>query len=735
LLKEIRIMLRHWLNRMAQFSQGVRGRAASSDRHRHRLVLESLEGRVVPSTVTNLNDSGPGSLRQAIIDTPSGGTVDFQLGLSGTITLMTGELLINKDLTIAGPGAALIRISANHASRVFEIAPSISVSISMLTMADGRVVGMNAQGGGVWNAGTLTVTDSTVSGSSASGYHASGGGIYNTNAGMMTVSSSNLSGNSASDPFYHSTGGGIENTGTLTVTDSTVSGNSALNGGGVYNDFGGTLTVSASSLSGNSAENEGAGIYNYGMLTVIGSTLSGNSAFGDGGGIASYGTLTVTGSTLSGNFSGNAGGGIANYGTLTVTASTLSGNTAHAEDGADGGGIASYGTLTVTDSTLSDNFADRAGGGIESSGTLTVTSSTLRGNHAWFGGGIHMRGGTLSVNSSTLSANAVRGRDGADAYLYYDLSCDCYVYVPATNGADGFGGAIAVDDGTVSVISSTLSGNVAAGGLGGGPDGQNGHGYGAGISNFGTLTLNNSTLSANNSADSAGGIFMGGLAQETTLRNTILAGNTASSSPDVLGRLNSQGHNLIGNTQGGTGFDPTDLLNINPLLGPLQDNGGPTKTMALLPGSPAIDAGDNTDAPEWDQRGPGYPRITARDPVIDIGAFEVQQGGGGPASSPHARPVRFDVVGLVGIPPWQQPVGQIASEARPDVAPVDAVFANDRTVQPGVVDDLTPWPTHRASRLANSVSAQVLDRVFADSGEDFFEQVPLVVWTMPGLSR
>src|SRR5262249_41121260 len=104
--------------------------------------------------------------------------------------------------------------------------------------------------------------------------------------------------------------------------------------------------------------------------------------------------------------------------------------------------------------------------------------------------------------------------------------------------------------------------------------------------------------------------------------------------PDLSGSVSSQGHDLIGDASGCEGFDPTDLLDLDPLLGPLQDNGGPTLTMSLLPGSPAIDAGDNTGAPVWDQRGHGFRRIV--DGRIDIGAFEVQAGGfsqlGGPAS-------------------------------------------------------------------------------------------------------
>ena len=102
--------------------------------------------------------------------------------------------------------------------------------------------------------------------------------------------------------------------------------------------------------------------------------------------------------------------------------------------------------------------------------------------------------------------------------------------------------------------------------------------------------ISNSTVSGNGATDCCGGILhtVGFLC----MRNTILAGNGAPNAPDFSGRLSSSGYNLIGNTSGGSGFDQSDLLNVNPMLGPLQDSGGPTFTHALLPGSPAIDAGD-----------------------------------------------------------------------------------------------------------------------------------------------
>jgi hypothetical protein len=467
--------------------------------------------------VTNLDDAGLGSLRDAIGITPSGGTVDFRPGMSGMITLITGELLIDKDLTIAGPGASLITVSGNHASRVFNVAAPFTVDISGLTIAQGRVTGTAANGGGIFNAGTLTVTDSAISSNYVSGSglgQGHGSGIFN--AGTLIVSNSTLSDNYG----YPCFGGGIYNSGTLTVASSSLSDNFIYDdpGGGIFNDRGGTLTVTNSTLSGNAA--------------------------GGGGGIANYGgTLTVTNSTLKRNGASYLGGGIFDEGA---------------------------GTLTVTNSTLSDNLANSSsgyGGGIENEGgTLTVTNSTLSGNSAFLGGGIDNYGGSLTVTNSTLSGNHSN-------------------YV------------------------------------------------GGGINNFRTLTVTSSTISGNSARYMAGGI-----AGTLTAMNTIFAGNTAYSPGDVIGTLHSQGHNLIGDGTGGSGFADTDLVGttdfpIDPLLEPLGDYGGPTQTMRPLPDSPVINAGDNTDAPDTDQR--GFTRIVGG--FIDIGAVELQPDEfGGPSGSSAA---------------------------------------------------------------------------------------------------
>jgi hypothetical protein len=146
---------------------------------------------------------------------------------------------------------------------------------------------------------------------------------------------------------------------------------------------------------------------------------------------------------------------------------------------------------------------------------------------------------------------------------------------------------------------------------------------------------------------------------------------------DIAGSLNSLGHNLIGDGTGGSGYAVTDLVGtsvdpMDPKLGPLQDNGGPTPTMALLPGSPAINAGALTDS-EWDQRGPGYPRLV--NGATDIGGYEVQQPGTGPALPQITILVPGTTRGQF-VPGLATCIASAPSEpSRHGVAAVDAWFA------------------------------------------------------------
>ena len=294
-------------------------------------------------------------------------------------------------------------------------------------------------------------------------------------------------------------------------------------------------------------------------------------------------SLTIAGAgasttTVNGNVAGSV---------FTVSGTvTLSGLTMTNGGGANagyGGGIDNGGTLTVTDSTVSDNNSLYFGGGIWNTGILTVTGSTLSGNTtAAFGGGIDNNGGTLTVTGSTLSGNSA----GAQA------------------------GGIKTDRGTVTITNSTLSGNSAtlAGSIGGGIE-----------SYLSATTVVDSTLSGNGAASGGNIQYQSGTLD---VGATILADSTSGG--DCSGPITDEGYNMADDAS--CGFSATGSTNSSPTLdadlGPLQNNGGPTDTMALLAGSPAIDQVTSGSGlcPATDQR--GAPRTTP----CDIGAYDTDWG-------------------------------------------------------------------------------------------------------------
>ena len=284
-------------------------------------------GNALPANVivvTNTNDSGPGSLRQALADANDGDTIDAT-GVSGTILLTSGELQITHNVTINGPGAGTLAVNGSMTFRVFENFAS-NVTISGLTITNGLAPGVN--GGGILNHGGLSLNDSIVSNSHSD---RSGGGIF--------------------------IGGG----GTLTVTNSTISGNGAGGtssaGGGICNADGATLTVIDSTISGNGATLYGGGIASgNGQLTVMNSTISSNAVLlflgGRGGGMfLATGSATITDSTIS----DNRGEGILNSGAATQIKDTV------LNAGFAGGTIFNDGG-TVT--SLGYNLASDNGGGV-----------------------------------------------------------------------------------------------------------------------------------------------------------------------------------------------------------------------------------------------------------------------------------------------------------------------------------------------------------------------------------
>jgi hypothetical protein len=461
-------------------------------------------------TVTNTNDSGPGSLRQALTDANDADTIVF--AVTGTVALTSGGLLIAKNITIAGPGSNQLSIDGNQAIFVFGIFPGKTATISGLTIRNAET------GAGVWNEQA-----------------------------------------------------------TLTVSNCAVTSNSHE---GVFNDEG-TLNVNNCILS----DNSGAGIAAYfGITSVSNCIVSGNSSgglFNDGphhgpyghppnGPVGSPGSMTIADSVIS----DNSGPGVSNVaGLLTVLNSTLSGNSAG--EALNGGGIMS-GPL----------FKTVAG--------VTLINSTISGNSAsGFGGGIAGGYWGVTIVNSTISGNS------------------------AGDSAGGVGGTF------VGIMNSTMSGN-SAGKIGGG------------IATSGSA-ITSSTISGN-SAPSAGGIYYGQGPYTSEISNTIfnagaLGENIVNNGANVI----SHGYNLSSDDGSGVLNGPGDQINTDPLLGPLQDNGGPTLTHALLPGSPAIDAGDpNFSPPPFnDQRGCPFDRVF--NGRIDIGSFE-RQPLGRSCVTPRRRP-------------------------------------------------------------------------------------------------
>jgi hypothetical protein len=243
-------------------------------------VLALLPQRLLAATVTNTNDSGPGSLRQAIANAAPGETIDFAGSVSGTITLTTGQLTIDKNLTIQGPGANRLTVSGNNSTRVFIVASGTpSITLSGLTIAHGRVT--DGAGGAIFDSGTglLTISKCVVSGNAAF----SEAGIHKGAVGgsSLTIVESTISGNTA----LSDVGGALGCSGvTGTITNCTISGNSALSrAGGIFQNSGSSLTITSCTISNNSitgAAGTGGGILQVsGASTRIRNTIiAGNSA-------------------------------------------------------------------------------------------------------------------------------------------------------------------------------------------------------------------------------------------------------------------------------------------------------------------------------------------------------------------------------------------------------------------------------------------------------------------------
>jgi hypothetical protein len=488
--------------------------------------------------------------------------------LTGTITLSTALPDLSTDIILAGPGPSALTVARSGAAetpafRIFNVTAGANVEISGLTVTGGLVLNVGtdglARGGGIENLGTLSISDVTVSGNTA---------------GKPGPLSSGTPGE----------GGGIDNAGKLSITDATIIGNSA---------------IVVSILPNQGLGFIGGGINNTGTLSLTHASFTNNS----GGAIQNSGNLSVTGSIFDDNTGGGTGAGaIGNSGVLSVTDSTFSGNTSYS----GGGGIKNSGTASLVNSVFSGNATHNLGGaGAYNAGTLLINGVTFTGNAAEGGGGAILNFGNLTVTSSTFARNSAKSTFFGNR-------------IPSP----GSGGAI-FNQATASITNSTFYENSVQGlidsfyGLFGGE--------GGGIFNSSMLTLAYVTIDGNAAiADesgrpgSGGGVATDGQAAEVTSIDSIFENSQGGNVSVTSGAIfRSLGHNLFSDSPN-FADTRTDLINTNALLGPLADNGGPTPTQALPPGSPAIDAGVSIPNTATDQR--GVPRPQGYAP--DIGAFE-----------------------------------------------------------------------------------------------------------------
>jgi predicted outer membrane repeat protein len=308
--------------------------------------LEALEDRWLPSTLTVWNnaDCGPGTLRAAITAAQSGDTINFAPGLNGqTITLTSGELAINKSVTIAGPGASQLAISGNSSSygtgsRVFDVtSQGATVTITGLTIENGYTTG---DGGGIENRGNLTVSGVTFSDNVAGN---DGGAI--DNRANLTMIGCTVGGDSPLGPFGNTAlndGGAVENRGTALITASVFTNNQAFVG---IIENRGSLTVQGSAFD----DNVGLSgtLVNLGTLALSGSTFSEN----DMADIVNDGTATVSDQNV---------GYVLNSGVLSVT------------DQSQIGFIQNWGTVLITDQSVVQ--------AIYNLGSVTVSSDSTVDN-------------------------------------------------------------------------------------------------------------------------------------------------------------------------------------------------------------------------------------------------------------------------------------------------------------------------------------------------------------------
>jgi hypothetical protein len=562
---------------------------------------------------------------------------------------------------------------------------SDSGSTATLVVANSTIAGNSGDsGGGIVNfsgsggAATMTLTNSTIAGNSTlSG--GGGGGIYNRGTasiggciiarnsamsspdvdGSFTSQGFNLVGDATGSTGFNRTG---DQTGTHIAPLDPGLELDAMNKPLLKDNGGPTRTIAL--LAGSSALDKGRITGRFcdqrGVSRPMDDPAIANFTNGDGTDIGAFEAITCgTGSTVVSNTDDSGAGSLRCALASAFTGSTITFN------------LTTPATITLTSGQLiidkgvtidglgakelkvqrntADGTPDFRIFEIKTMVPVTINGLTIANGKATgvgfasAGGGIFNRGGVLTLNDCAVSGNsAANGAGGianlADAAVPTTMLTLNRCTIAGNSVVSSFGGGIsngATDSGstaTLVIVNSTIAGN--SGGFTGG-----------GISNFSNqnlstapLTIINSTIAGNSAGDGGGGGISNSADSPVSIGGCIIARNSASAAPDVIGSFISQGYNLIGNASGsGSSFNqPTDQKGIDPKLELdamnkplLKDNGGPTPTIALVCGSPAIDKGNTFTASDTDQRGAGFPRIFDNSTAntsdgTDIGAFEIQ---------------------------------------------------------------------------------------------------------------
>jgi parallel beta-helix repeat protein len=465
---------------------------------------------------------------------------------------------------------------------------------------------------------------------------------------------------------------------TAAMSGVTITGGSADYGGGVANS--GTLTLTNVTISGNRANNVSGASGGAGLAavagattTLVGCTITGNIGGGNinassGAGIfnGGFSTLTMTDCLVSGNTASGEGGGVYTDGTTTLTGCTISNNSS----GTFGGGMANNGLTTLTNCTVSGNSASSGGGGLANYDELTVTGCTIGGNAAGSGGGLfNSQDNVITVSDSTLSGNTVSGSGGGAYNPSGTLALsNCTI---ADNSAGGNGAGLANGSPSGPPVLAITRSNSGAGSFSAQDQGP-------------AMSLMNCTITGNTAYAGAGGVASYGMLSMT---NTIVAGNT--------------GGDLTGTSTGGS-----NLVGGNALLSALSDFGGPTATMALLPGSPAIGGGTRTGAPALDQRG------EPRSGHVDIGAFQSQgfaltpvaasNSQSTPINQPFPNPVAFTVTANNSVEPVN---GGIVSFATASSGGASATLSSGTATIAGGVASVTATANSAIGKYGLSATA------------------------------